>query len=178
MTKKKQPNLYLVGFMGTGKSTIGRQVAQKLGFQFIDSDHAIEEKIGMSIAKLFETEGEAAFRMMEREFIEKGHPVEGCLVSCGGGLVVQPGMLDLVKSKGPAICLLASAETIFERTKNNTNRPLLNVEDPLAKIREMLSIREPIYKQVGAEILTDNRTIADVVSHICRSYKLESKYWK
>lgn len=178
MTTKPQPNLYLVGFMGTGKSTIGRMVAQKLDFQFIDSDHAIEENEGMSIPEIFAAKGEVGFRAMERGFIESGHPTSGCLVACGGGLVIQPGMLELVKSKGPAICLLASAETVYERTKGNANRPLLNVEDPLARIKEMLAIREPIYRMVGSEILTDNRSLSDIVTHICRSYKNEAKSWK
>lgn len=165
------PNLYLVGFMGTGKSTIGRLAARKLGLIFLDSDHAIEEDQGRRISEIFETDGEAAFRGMEREFMEDGHPEAGCLVSCGGGLIVQPGMLELVRSKGPVVCLLASAETVYDRVKGNGHRPLLQVEDPLAKIREMLALREPVYRQAGTEVLTDGRTIADVVSHVCRIYR-------
>src|SRR4051812_7704562 len=85
-------NLYLVGFMGTGKSTVGRQVARQLGFQFLDSDHEIERLQGKPVARIFAEEGEAKFRTLEREFIERGHPADRCIVACGGGLVVPPGM--------------------------------------------------------------------------------------
>ncbi len=177
MNSERQPNLYLVGFMGTGKSTIGRLAAQKLDLQFIDSDEAIEKEQGVSIAEIFAIEGEAKFRQLEKAFIESGHPSSGCLVSCGGGLIIQPGMLELLKQKGPIVSLLATAESIYKRTKSNSNRPLLNVEDPLGTIREMLAAREPIYRQAGTEVLTDNRTISDVVAHLCRVYREESKLW-
>ncbi len=91
-------NLYLVGFMGTGKTTIGRAVAQRLGFELLDSDHEIEREQGRTIADIFAQDGELAFRAMERRFVEGGHPATGTVVSCGGGLVVQPGMLDLLKA--------------------------------------------------------------------------------
>lgn len=168
-------NLYLVGFMGTGKSAVGRSVARKLGLQFIDSDHAIEEDQGRAISEIFASDGEATFRKMERAFIESGHPRSGCVISCGGGLIVQPGMLELVQSCGPIVCLLASPETIYDRVKGNDKRPLLQVEDPLAKIREMLEEREPVYRKAGTEVLTDNRSISEVTAHVCRVYKRESK---
>ena len=91
-----KPNLYLVGFMGVGKSAIGRKVAKELGFDFIDSDQEIEARLGKKIPEIFESEGEARFRQYEREFIESGHPTANCVISCGGGLVVQPGMKDLL----------------------------------------------------------------------------------
>src|SRR4051812_46435873 len=83
-------NLYLVGFMGTGKSTVGRQLARQMGFEFIDSDHEIERRQGKPVSQIFAEEGEARFRALEREFIEHGHPTKKCVVSCGGGLVVPP----------------------------------------------------------------------------------------
>lgn len=169
--QKAKPNLYLVGFMGVGKSAIGRRVAKELGFRFIDSDHAIEKKAGQPIPKIFETEGEASFRAMERAFIESGHPATGCVVSCGGGLVIQPGMKELLKEKGIVICLFASVESIIERTRRNSNRPLLNVENPEERIRQLLEEREPIYMDSGACISTDGRTIPEVVNHLMRSYK-------
>ena len=92
-------NLYLVGFMGTGKSTVGRAVAHKLGFRMVDSDHEIERQQRKTIPEIFAQDGEAAFRAMERVFIESGHPAEGTVVSCGGGLVVQPGMLARLKRR-------------------------------------------------------------------------------
>jgi shikimate kinase len=176
--KKSKPNLYLVGFMGVGKSALGRRLARELGYRFIDSDHEIELKAGKKIPQIFASEGEPAFRKMEREFIEAGHPEEGCVVSCGGGLVVQEGMSDLLKSKGVVICLFASAETILERTSRNNNRPLLNVENPEARVRELLAEREPIYMNSGTCITTEGRTISDVVHHAMRSYRAAARSFK
>lgn len=170
--QKTKPNLYLVGFMGVGKSAIGRKVAKELGFQFIDSDEQIEARAGKKIPQIFESEGEARFRQYEREFIEGGHPEAGCVISCGGGLVVQPGMKELLKRKGVVVCLFASVETILERTSRNSNRPLLNVEDPEERIRQLLREREPIYMESGTCISTDGRTIPEVVRHMMRSYRV------
>ncbi|MBT7867032.1 MAG: shikimate kinase, partial [Opitutales bacterium] len=96
-SKQLKPNLYLVGFMGTGKSAVGRSVASRLGFAFIDSDHAIEEADGRSIKEIFDSEGEVAFRKLERKFIDEGHANECCVISCGGGLIAQPGMLKRLR---------------------------------------------------------------------------------
>lgn len=168
--RQKGPNVYLVGFMGVGKSVIGRRVAHALKYKFLDSDHMIEKAEGRRIPEIFECEGEAYFRKLEREFIENGHPESGAVVSCGGGLVVEPGMSELLKSKGTVICLFASVESILERTRRNKNRPLLQVEDPEARIRELLAKREPIYMNAGACITTEGRTIPEVVKHIIRTY--------
>lgn len=144
---------------------------------FIDSDHAIEAEQGRSIPEIFASEGEAAFRGMERSFVESGHEAEGCLISCGGGLSVQPGMMDLLKTKGLVYSLMASAKGIYERTRHNSNRPLLQVEDPLGAIEKLLAERDPIYRQADCCILTEGRTIGEVVAHVCRSYKLEASQW-
>ena len=173
-----QTKLYLVGFMGTGKSAVGRTVAQRLGYQFIDSDQAIEESQGRRIKEIFESDGEAAFRKMEKFFVEEGHPNQDCVVSCGGGLIVQPGILDKIQSKGPVVCLLAAPQTIFDRVNGSKKRPLLNVESPLVKIEELLKEREPIYRKAGTEVLTDGRSIADVAAHVIRIYKSETKSWQ
>ena len=167
-------NLYLVGFMGTGKTTVGRAVAHQLGFALLDSDHEIERQQGKPIPEIFAKQGEAAFRVMERAFVEGGHPATGTVVACGGGLVVQPGMLELVKSKGVVICLHASLETILRRTQGNKNRPLLDVENPMERIRALYAVREPIYNQAGSIILTDGRTLADIVQHVMRTYRREA----
>lgn len=169
--KQRKPNLYLVGFMGVGKSAIGRRVARELGYRFIDSDHWIEKEQGKRIPEIFAESGEAYFRQLERDFIEKGHPEDGCVISCGGGLVVQDGMKDLLREKGVVICLFASVESIIERTARNKNRPLLNVPDPAAKVRTLLKEREPIYMSAGSCITTDGRSIPEVVRHMIRTYK-------
>ena len=165
------PNLYLVGFMASGKSTAGRNAARSLGYLFIDSDQAIEEAAGKSIKEIFDEQGEAAFRSREREFMESGHPSTGCVVACGGGMVAPPGMAELVASKGIAICLSSTPETILSRTKGKTNRPLLNVADPERRIRELLAEREPRYQAVGNVISTDERTMSEVTGHVLRVYR-------
>jgi shikimate kinase len=167
-------NLYLVGFMGTGKTTIGRAVAHRLGFHLLDSDHEIERQRGRSVAEIFAREGEPAFRRLERAFVETGHPPVRTVVACGGGLVVQPGMLDLLRAKGVVVCLHASLDTILERTSRHRHRPLLNVEDPSARIRALYAEREPFYKQAGTVVLTDSRPLGDIVAHVIRVWRREA----
>jgi len=167
-------NLYLVGFMGTGKTTVGRAVAHRLGFALLDSDQEIERLRGKTIADIFAQEGEPAFRVMEREFVERGHPTGRTVVSCGGGLVVQPGMLELLKTKGVVVCLHASIETILARTARHRNRPLLEVEDPEARVRALYAQREPIYKRAGTVILTDARPLQDIVAHVMRAWRRDA----
>ncbi|HNC25211.1 MAG TPA: shikimate kinase [Opitutaceae bacterium] len=167
-------NLYLVGFMGTGKSTVGRAVAQRLGFQALDSDHEIERLAGLTIPEIFARDGEAAFRAREREFVQTGHPPTRALVACGGGLIMPEGMLDLIKSRGVVICLHASLETILERTSRHRNRPLLNVENPEERIRTLYAQREGTYRRAGTVILTDHRPLHDIVAHVVRTWRREA----
>lgn len=167
-------NLYLVGFMGTGKSTVGRAIAHKLGFTLIDSDAAIERQEGKTIAEIFAQQGEPAFRAMEREFIERGHPGERTVVSCGGGLVVQPGMLESLQQRGVVVCLHASLETILARTARHQHRPLLLADDPQERIRTLYAQRESIYKKSGTVILTDSRPLHDVVAHVMRAWRRDA----
>ena len=167
-------NLYLVGFMGTGKSTVGRAVAQKLGFELLDSDHEIERLQRKTIPEIFAQDGEPVFRAMERAFVEGGHPGARTVVSCGGGLVVQPGMLTALKAKGVVVCLHASIETILERTARQRNRPLLAVENPDERVRTLYAQREPIYRQSGTVILTDSRPLSDIAAHVLRAWRRDA----
>ena len=171
-------NLYLVGFMGTGKTTVGRAVAMRLGFQAMDSDHEIERAQGRTVAQIFAGEGEAAFRALERRFIERGHPDRGMVVACGGGLVVQPGMSELLRARGVVICLHATLDTILQRTAQARTRPLLNVEDPEVRIRQLYAEREETYKRAGTVILTDFRPLHDIVLHVLRAYRRETRDWE
>lgn len=167
-------NLYLVGFMGTGKSTVGRLVARQLGFEFIDSDQEIERRQGRPVSQIFAEQGEAAFRAMEREFIEAGHPAQRCVVSCGGGLVVPPGMLELLRRRGVIVCLHAPLETILQRTRHSTHRPLLAVENPEQRIRDLYAQREPVYRRAGTMVLTDKRPLREIAAHVLRIYRQEA----
>lgn len=171
-------NLYLVGFMGTGKSTVGRVLAQRLGMTMLDSDLEIERKTGQAITAIFAEQGEDAFRKLEREFIETGHPHEGCIVSCGGGLVMPEGMVDRLRERGVVVCLTARPETILIRTQSNKARPLLDVADPLGRIRDLLATREPVYRAAGTQVLTDLRPLGEIVAHVQRVYLREAREFR
>ena len=175
MSKKKKaafahfPNLYLLGFMGTGKSVLGKRLAQRLGFRFLDSDSEIEKKCGMKTKDIFSKLGEPKFRSMEREFMESGHPECNCVVACGGGLCCREGMPELVKSKGVSVVLFSSPEEILERVSRSDSRPLLNVENPIERIKSLLKERKPFYMRSGVAIATDaNLKITE--EHILRIY--------
>lgn len=170
-------NLYLVGFMGTGKSTVGRLVARQIGFEFVDSDHEIERLQGKPVSQIFAEQGEAAFRAMEREFIERGHPEKKCIVSCGGGLIVPPGMLELLRGRGVIICMHAPIDTILQRTMHATHRPLLAVENPEQRLRELYAQREALYRRSGTMVLTDKRPLREIAAHVLRVYRQEAAHF-
>ncbi len=169
-----KPNIYLLGFMGTGKTSVGKRLARKLGFRFIDSDDEIERQNEMSIKDIFANFGEEHFRNLERDFIENGHPQNNCVISCGGGLVCRSDMPELVKSKGIAVVLFSQPEEILERVSKNDKRPLLNVENPLERIKTLLEERTPFYLRSGVAIATD-RDINKTVEHILRIYKNKTR---
>lgn len=169
--EKLQTNIYLVGFMGTGKTAVGKRLADSLGYDFIDSDAWIERESGISIPEIFAQSGESGFRDWEQRFIEDGHPTQRCVVSCGGGLIIPEGMLARVQSKGMVFCLFASPETILERTGRQSNRPLLQAENPEERIRALLKEREPVYLKAGTLIMTDGRPPGEIASHIERLYR-------
>ena len=161
--------------MGTGKTTVGRTVAHRIGFRCVDSDHEIERKAGKPVSRIFAEDGEDSFREQERQFIESGHAPEKVVVACGGGLVVQPGMLATLAGKGVVVCLHASIETILARTgRHGETRPLLDVENPDAKARALYAEREPIYRSAGTVILTDSRPLSEIAGHVIRVWRRES----
>jgi shikimate kinase len=172
--QRPKVNLYLIGFMGVGKSAVGRAVARQLRMRFLDSDWWIEQQAGMPVAEIFAQLGEAAFRALENRFMEEGHPDSGVVVSCGGGLPLQPGMREILLARGVVICLFARVETILRRTSGNTRRPLLNVPDSEARIRQLLAEREPLYMRTGVGISAEGRTIADITANVVRVYHREA----
>ncbi len=170
---KDYPNCYLVGFMATGKSTVGPYLAKALGFGFIDSDRWIENKEGMSIAELIGQMGEAYFRTSELNFIEKGSPSFGQVIACGGGLIAQKGMPARLKSKGRVVRLEASMDTILKRiqTCGKKDRPLLQVADIPAQIKYLLQEREPYYACAEWTVSTDEKAPQLVASLIASWYR-------
>ncbi|MEI6077578.1 MAG: shikimate kinase, partial [Verrucomicrobiota bacterium] len=151
-------NLALIGFMGTGKTTVGRIVAEHLRFDFLDTDELIQSRAGRSIADIFAQDGEPAFRALERQMVEELSTRTKTLISTGGGLPTNPENLARLKTFAVVICLWSSPEKIWERVKNQAHRPLLHSADPQAKIRELLAAREPFYRQADVLINTDQRS--------------------
>ena len=167
--RKRKKNVYLIGMMGTGKSTIGKDVASELSLDFYDSDLEIEKKSGKSVSEIFATDGEPKFRKLEQNFIENGHPDSDSIVSCGGGLCVISGMLESLKAKGTVICLWAIPEVIFERIKNDRGRPLLQVEEPKKEIQRIIDQRKDYYLQADLVIDCNELSIEEVSQQVIRA---------
>ena len=125
-------NLALIGFMGCGKSTVGHMVARDLKFSFVDTDSLVEERAGISVAEIFRSEGESVFRKLEKEVISDLSGKEELVIATGGGAVLNPENFESLKTHALLVCLWAKAESIYERTKHQKHRPLLQREDPLA----------------------------------------------
>jgi len=164
--RKPKRNIYLIGMMGTGKSTIGEKVARQLSIDFFDSDKEIEKKEGNSVSEIFTKYGELKFRELEQSFIESGHPESNCIVSCGGGLCMIRGMLEKLRKKGFVICLWADAGVIFERIKEDRGRPLLLVDEPKREIQKIIEARRDTYLQADLVIDCNNVSIKDVAMKI------------
>jgi shikimate kinase len=159
-------NIYLTGFMGTGKSEVGRLLAAAKRWTFVDLDERIEEEEGASIPEIFRDKGEAYFRTRERSALAAVAAATDTVVSCGGGIVIDPANRRLMKDTGSVICLSARAEVILERTRTFCHRPLLNVPDPRAKIEALLKERQPFYAQADSTIDTSDLSPAQVCGTI------------
>ena len=164
-------NLALIGFMGTGKSSVGRILASQLGFDFIDTDTLIEERTGKSVAEIFAQNGEASFREIERSLVKELGAKTGMVISTGGGLAANAENLSALKETALVVCLWASPETIWERVRNQTHRPLLHDKDPLVKIRSLLTAREPFYKEADVLINTELRPMREVVQQVLHHFQ-------
>ena len=149
-------NLVLLGFMGTGKSALGRRVAHLARRPFLEMDAELEHRAGKPIARIFAEEGEAAFRAMETRLAEEWGRLDGQVISCGGGVVLREENLRALGANGVLVCLTARPEVILERTARSKKRPLLAVADPGAKIRELLAARAPYYAAIPVQIDTSD----------------------
>jgi shikimate kinase len=168
-------NLALVGFMGTGKSSIGRLAAEQLRFDFIDTDEWIESQTGKTISEIFAQNGEAAFRQLEEDTARAISFRRNIVISVGGGFVANPDNLASLKSHALVICLWASPETIWERVRTQTHRPLLQSADPLEKIRELLEQRSAAYHQADAMIHTGFRSPREVAQQVLHQFRMARK---
>ncbi len=160
------PNLILVGFMGTGKTTVGKILSKKLCMKFIDIDELIEKTLGMKISQIFNKFGESLFRDIESEIIKIVTKSKGQVISAGGGAILREENFTNFKKAGKIFCLVASEETIFERLKNCKDRPLLMVENPLEKIKELMKERMPFYEKADYRVITDNKSPHEVAKEI------------
>lgn len=156
--------------MGTGKSSVGQLVASHLRFSFLDTDHVIEARAGKTISRIFEQEGEAVFRDWERRMVEELALRRKTVIATGGGLPADEANLTSLKTHALVVCLWASPEKIYERVRGQTHRPLLQDADPLAKIRQLLEIREPYYRQADVLVNTEMRSVREVAQQVIHHF--------
>jgi 3-dehydroquinate synthase len=153
----KNNNIFLVGLMGAGKTTIGRLLARRLNMAFIDSDHEIEARTGASIPWIFEIEGEASFRRREADVIRELTAQSGIVLATGGGAVLNPASRALLAERGVVVYLRASVNSILQRTAHDRNRPLLQTADPRKKLEDLTAQREPLYREIADLVIDTGR---------------------
>lgn len=163
-------NIILIGFMGTGKSTIGRQLSLSLGYPLVDTDQLIEERTGKSIPQIFETEGEETFRQLETEALTSLAESKHHVIATGGGIIGKEENRQLLRALGYVVWLVATPEEILNRTSRNTNRPLLNHTNPAETIRNLLAQRTPLYQATSHLMIeTDQLNFDEVITGIVES---------
>ncbi|SJZ85997.1 shikimate kinase [Selenihalanaerobacter shriftii] len=158
-------NIVLIGFMGTGKSTVGKELADKLGMKFVDSDEVIKEDSDKTIEEIFAEDGEDYFRNLETKVISDLSQRDNLVISTGGGVVLKENNIKLLNQNGIVILLTATPEVILMRVKN-TDRPLLQVEKPLEKIKELLAEREEFYNIAKYQVDTSSLEVDEVIKKI------------
>ena len=164
---KKHNKIFLVGPMGAGKTTIGKQLAEALSMDFIDSDHEIEARTGVTIPHIFDVEGEDGFRRREEAIIDELTQKQNIVLATGGGAVIREANRQFLKQRGTVLYLHASIEQLLERTSRDKNRPLLQTEKPRAKLEELMAIREPLYREIADIVIdTEQQPVPKVVEYI------------
>lgn len=166
--EKMNNNIILLGFMGSGKTEVGKSLATKLNMSFVDLDDWIEKEAKMTINEIFAKFGEAYFRELERQIVEKAcNTANNCVISTGGGVILKEENVKNLRQAGILIWLKVTPEKAYERVKNTSHRPLLNCPNPIDKIKELLSFRTPYYTKAADYIVdTSDLTIEEVVSKI------------
>ena len=163
----------LIGLPRSGKSTVGRHLAKRLRIPFFDSDYEIEQRLGCSISEYFDREGEERFRDFEEAVIEELTMASSGVLSTGGGAVLRPGNRRHLRERGTVIYLNSSPEDIYKRLRHDTQRPLLQVPDPLAKLRDLYAVRDPLYREVAHFTVDTGRpSVATLVNMIVMQLEL------
>ncbi|OGS19239.1 MAG: hypothetical protein A2219_08670 [Elusimicrobia bacterium RIFOXYA2_FULL_50_26] len=168
-------NIVLTGFMGTGKSAVGKALAQKLGWLFIDTDETIEKEVGLSVAEIFKRKGEPYFRQAESKAVALVSLLDKAVISCGGGVVLKAENMDELEKNGVVVCLTADPSAIYNRTRYDTGRPLLKVADPQAKIGELMQARSQFYQRCSLTVDTSAMAVDEIVEYILRSPQLAGR---
>ena len=161
-------NIVLTGFMGAGKSAVGNRLKELTGMEMVDTDDMIEKDAGMVISEIFEKFGEPHFRELEKKAVEEASELENHIIVTGGGVVLREENMENLRKNGKIIYLHAPAEVLYERIKDETHRPLLAVDDPLGKIKELLENRAPFYANNDLEIDTSNIGVGDVAEKVVK----------
>ena len=165
--------IVLVGLPGSGKSTVGRQLARRLQLPFLDSDHVIEERLGCSIRDYFEREGESSFRDVEETVIDELTGLNGVVLSTGGGSVLRPSNRQRLHDRGHVVYLRSSAEELFRRLRHDASRPLLQVADPLGRLRDLYAQRDPLYRETAHFVIETGRpSVSTLVNMITMQLEL------
>ena len=167
-------NVFLIGLMGSGKTTIGQLLAKRLQVPFVDSDHELEARTGVSVATIFEIEGEAAFRQREASVIDELSQRVTIVLGTGGGAILDPQTRTILRERGTVIYLHSTAETSYDRLRRNRDRPLLMVTDPLARLRQLYAFRHPLYSEtahLSVESYRDrpNAVVAEILEQLMLS---------
>ncbi|MDP6491717.1 MAG: shikimate kinase [Kiritimatiellia bacterium] len=164
-------NIVLIGFMGTGKTSVGHVLAERLGLAFVDMDASIEEREGRPITEIFATDGEPYFRTVERAVVQELATKDGLVIGTGGGVVLDPDNISDFSATGLVVCLQATPETILERVAHDTNRPLLAGDDKMQKILGILDKRRHLYAALPHQVDTNGLTVDDVAEMIVALYE-------
>jgi 3-dehydroquinate synthase len=168
-----QANIFLVGLMGSGKTTIGRALAKRLNLRFVDADHEIESRTGASITLIFEIEGEASFRQREADVIRDLTQQQGIVLATGGGAILDPESRRSLRERGTVVYLRASVGSLVQRTSHDRQRPLLQTADPRARIEELMRQRAPLYEEVAhITVETGRPNVQSVVQNILAQLEL------
>ena len=147
----------LIGLPGSGKSTVGRQLARRLQLPFVDSDHVIEQRLGCSIREYFEREGEEQFRDVEEEVLDELTQRPQGVLSTGGGAVLRPNNRQHLRERGKVVYLNSNPDELFRRLRHDVNRPLLQVADPLTRLRDLHAVRDPLYRETAHFVIETGR---------------------
>lgn len=160
-------SVFLVGLPGSGKSTVGRQLAKRLQLTFVDSDQVIEERLGCSIREYFDQAGEAAFRDLEQSTIDELSRLPDTVLSTGGGAVLRDANRRVLRDRGWVVYLKSHPSELFRRLRHDKTRPLLQVGDPLQKLKDLFHARDPLYRDVAHHVLETGRpTVTTLVNNI------------